>query len=308
MVDLVAGIKDFVVNKGAEYISAGAGMLSQGVMSQVHQNPALLDDVMGTAPGTAQDFYRALGPSGQENLKGIIAQDANFLPALNKAMEGDGASSQFSKMPAGLVNVVLAEANQDPKFRTQLTDALQNDPSKVMEVVGKEAGQDTQFGMKLGAEGFKSAISGEMDMGGMGGALKGMLGGMLGGLMENMGEFFKQFMGMFAQLFGSIMGFFGGDKLMQSVGDKPPGDRPVDQMNALAHEIQVQLGMKDEPGRVFVTDKDGTREYRDGNLVVDPNAKIRVSEETMLKDQQAIAAAKDPTIKDPSQAMMAGPR
>jgi hypothetical protein len=145
------------------------------------------------------------------------------------------------------------------------------------------------------------------DMGGMGGALKGMLGGMLGGLMENMGEFLKQFMGMFSQLIGSIAGFFGGDKLMQSVGDKPPGERPFDELNAISNDIQVQLGMKDEPGRVFVTDKEGTREYRDGNLVTDPNVRVQVSEETLLKDQQAIAAAKDPT-RDPSQAMAAGPK
>ncbi len=299
MVDLVAGIKDFVVNKGAEYVSAGASMLGQAALSQIHQNPALLDEVMASKPGGAQDFYRALGPSGQENLKGIIAQDANFLPALNKAMEGDGPSSQFSKLPAGLVNVVLAEANQDPKFRAQLTETLQNDPSKVMEVVGKEAGQDTQFGMKLGAEGFKSAMNGEMslgDMGGMGGALKGMLGGMLGGLMENMGEFFKQFLGMLGQLFGSIMGFVGGDKLVQSVGDKPPGDRPVDQLKAISENAADNAGVKmPDRGQLYAVNKDGVGPYKP--------ATIEVGETVSMKD----AALKDPTLKDPSQRMMAGP-
>ena len=294
MVDIM-GLVNAGLEKGREYVANSI----QNTINDVHKNPALLDNLIEIKGGSTQDFYRALGPSGQENLKGIIAQDANFLPALNKAMEGDGPSSQFSKMPAGLVNVVLAEANQDPKFRAQLTETLQSDPSKVMEVVGKEAGQDTQFGMKLGAEGFKAAMNGEMslgDMGGMGGALKGMLGGMLGGLMQNMGEFFKQFLGMLGQLFGSIMGFLGGDKLVQSVGDKPPGDRPVDQLRAISENAADNAGVRmPDRGQLYAVNKDGVGPYKP--------ATIEVGETVSMKD----AVPKDPTLKDPSQRMMAGP-
>lgn len=199
-----------------------------------------------------QDFYRALGPSGQENLKSIVGQDPAFLPALSAAMQGGAdaeGGGQFSNLPSGLVNVVLVEANNDPAFRAKLVDALNTNPDAVMEVVGAEASADMSFGAKLGAESVSAALKGDLDFS----TMMAAGGGLMNGLMSGLGGLMESLMGMLGELLGPLKDFFNGDVVMQSVGDALPGERPVDTVAA------------EHAGEVFTSTPDGGVETYDGS-------------------------------------------
>lgn len=261
-------------------LNAGQGMLDAGMdraqeagrsaaLGIIQQNPGQLDTLIEGMGEDANNFYRALGPMGQENLKSLIAQDPAFLPALDKAMAGggEGGASSFTNLPAGMVNTVLAEANSDADFRTQLVSTLESDPSQLMNVVGQEAGQDTSFGLKLGGAGISAAMNGELgmdDLGAGGGLLSGFASGMMGGLMGSLQGLIQGLMGMFGQLFDSLKGMLGDDMIMQSVGDAPPGQRPADALTAGVDAAAESAGVAERTGTVFTPTDDGGAEAYTG--------------------------------------------
>jgi hypothetical protein len=269
-------------------------------MADIHRDPSRLDAAMETMGPGAREFYNRLGPTGQENLKGIIAQDARFLPALARAMEngeqpgadGQTRPSALTSMPPGLTNAVLTEMNNDPAFRTRMIETLERDPSKLMEEVGREAGQDTQFGMTLGREGLRSAMNGELNLGAlggmnMGGMMQGLMGGMFGGLLQNFGGLFDGLKEIFGKIFQSLSGMLGGDRMVQSVGDAEPGQRPIDAATRFAEKLGVNV-----QGVEY--------QARDG-VVADRRAEVTVSADTPMDPSRR-------TPTDQTLGMTMGPR
>lgn len=294
---------------------AASGLVDQGrqaiasnVMAGIHQDPSRLDSAIDTMGPQARQFYDRLGASGQENLKGIIAQDARFLPALARAMEtGNRVSgtddpsatpttpaSALMNLPPGLTNAVLTEMNSDPAFRNRMIETLERDPSKLMEVVGAEAGQDTRFGMTLGREGVRSVMNGELNLGSltggnMGGMMQGLMGGMMGGLMQNFGGLFDSLRQIFGQIVQSITGMMGGDRMVQSVGDALPGARPIDAATRFAqtHGVRVQ-------GTEYLA--------REGEVTTrSATADVTVSADTPMDPSRRV-------LPDPTTGLAAGPR
>ena len=287
-----------------ETIEGGRQAVAANVMADIHRDPTQLDGAIRQMGPQAQQFYERLGPTGQENLKAIIAQDARFLPALARAMEGgqtpqpgaDGqtpqpaATNPLTGLPPGITNAVLAEMNTDAAFRTRMIETLERDPSKLTEEVGREAGQDTRFGMTLGREGIRAVMNGELNMsslGGMnmGGMMQGMMGGLFGGLMQNFGGLFQGLQQIFGQIFQAIVGIFGGDRMVQSVGTAPDGQRPLDQLERAAHAAQIR--------------NQGTTYVAQNGEVTPRTAEVAVSADTPM----------DPTRRvTPDPSLASGPR
>lgn len=301
--ELFSGIRERVAGATQTIIDNGRQFLTAGAMDSIHRDPSRLDGAIETMGPQAREFYNRLGPTGQENLKGIIAQDARFLPALARAMEqgerpgtnGQNPSSAFTSLPPGLTNAVLTEMNNDAQFRNRMIETLERDPSKLMEEVGREAGQDTRFGMTLGREGIRSAMSGELNLGSltggnMGGMMQGLMSGMLGGLMQNLGGLFDGLRQIFGQIMQSITGILGGDRMVQSVGDALPGARPIDAATRFAqtHGVRVQ-------GTEYMA--------RDGEVTTrSVTSDVTVSADTPMDPSRRAV------LPDPTTGLAAGPR
>ena len=291
---------------------AASGLIDQGrqavaanVMAEIHRDPSQLDTAIDAMGPQARQFYDRLGPTGQENLKGIIAQDARFLPALARAMEGgaqpgaDGQApaspqgSMLTSMPPGLTNVVLTEMNNDPQFRTRMIETLEQDPSKVADVVGTEAGNDTRFGMALGREALGSAVRGELNLGAlggmnMGGMMQGLMGGMFGGLLQNFGGLFDGLKEIFGKIFESLAGILGGDRMVQSVGDAPVGQRPIDFATRMAQISGIAPG-----GEIYLA--------RNGEVTPRGTTDVTVGADTPMDPSRRV-------LPDPTTGLAAGPR
>ena len=299
--DRITGALQGAQTLATEAVAGVRQAVTTSTMDAIHRDPSQLDGAIAGMGPQAREFYNRLGPTGQENLKGIIAQDARFLPALARAMEsgerpgtdGQTRPSALTSLPPGLTNTVLTEMNTDPQFRNRMIETLERDPSKVMDVVGTEAGQDTRFGMALGGQAIRSAINGELNLsslGGMnmGGMMQGLMSGMLGNLMQGLSGLIQGLMGIFGKIFESITGMLGGDRMVQSVGDAPNGQRPIDQATrfARAHGVNVQ-GVE--------------YQAQGGEVTPRAAADVTVSADTPMDPARRV-------LPDPTTGLAAGPR